>query len=180
MLLQPHEHVEHTRRDLWFYLTQELEGLLDFYSATSCFQGLFVTLSYSIYIFIISFDNHFYHIHFMLREIVLLKMIVDQCIDCVVGVMFLKFRSNWEPFSRFVNKYSCRIVGVGMLYSLFYIKFYPYRKIQSLSIYLYIYCIILFYIDMICHILYINSLLYSSKQSQYKHLDSMICHIVLM
>jgi len=90
-MTKPHKHVEHTRRDFWFYLSQELEGLLDFYSATSCFQGLFVTLSYFIYIFIISFDNHFYYIHFMLCKIVLLKMTVDQCIDCVVGVMFLKF-----------------------------------------------------------------------------------------
>ena len=69
LLLQPHKHVERGRRFSLFYLTQELEGLLDFYSATSCFQGLFVTLSYSIYIFIISFDNHFYHIHFMLCEL---------------------------------------------------------------------------------------------------------------
>merc|ERR1719250_171690 len=45
LMTKPHKHVEHTRRDFWFYLSQELEGLLDFYSATSCFQVLFVTLS---------------------------------------------------------------------------------------------------------------------------------------
>jgi len=87
-----------------------------------------------------SFDNHFYYIHFMLCKIVLLKMTVDQCIDCVVGVMFLKFWLNWESFSTFEKKYSCRDALFSILYQV--LSLWKNTNVIHLSIYIVSYCFI--------------------------------------